>query len=190
MFKKYLPPILLILLTLATLSGCIQSNKYDYLKDVPIVIDGDPQEWEPFPIVHNDPEGDNTSYEYDISTVKAFANNDTRTLYILVESYIPPQDITSIELDLLYNDALYRLGIIPGNEVPGVLARENEDGEWEVVNDRVQTNLAVGDAIEMSIAIDEFPATKDLKISNLHIMGGVCCNQYEYYSIDSITKSK
>ncbi|MCE5207782.1 MAG: hypothetical protein LLG42_05650 [Chloroflexi bacterium] len=166
------------------LGGCGLFSKTARLKDIEITIDGNPAEWEPFPTVHVDKKGDNISIEYDMSVIKAFTNNETGQIYILVESYIPPQEITSVEVDLQYGDEYYRVGLPSGERLYGAVAKQTGEGEWETVTDQLDFSMATAEATEMSFPIDNFPDPSQLKIAKIRIMGGICCNQYEYYAID------
>jgi len=170
------------------LAGCGLFSKNARLADIPISIDGNPEEWEPFPVVHDDPKGDNITNEYDISIVKAFSNNETMIMYILVESYIPMKDFTSVEIDLQYGDDIYRVGLQPDDLPQGVLAHkigiEENEIQWEVLTNSLGARLSSDQAIEISIPMDYFTDSTSLKISDLRIMGGICCNQFEYFAID------
>lgn len=183
-------PVLLLIVIFMLLAGCSQSPSYEHLKDVKIVIDGDPSEWEPFPIVHEDPEDDNISIEIDISNIKAFTNLNTGYMYLLVESFIPVKEFTTLELDLKYGEEYYRVGFIPGEDRPATLAKENDEGEFELVDYLYGTNIASGQSVEISFPVTNFPDTDKLHIANLRVMGGICCNQFEYYAVDYITIKK
>jgi hypothetical protein len=181
----------IILLTLSslflafTLSGCWIFSDSARLGGIEITVDGDPAEWEPFPTVHVDPENDNISIEFDLSNIKAFTDNRTGKMYILMESYIPMQEFTSLEIDLEYGEDVYRLGLRYGDEFYGVLARMNaETSQWETITDALEYEMGIAEAVEVSFPTSAFPNPTQLKISRVSIMGGICCNQFEYYAID------
>ncbi len=174
------------LLTVTLLSGCGLFSQTARLSEIDIAVDGDPSEWEPFPTVYTDEKGDNISIDYDISFIKAFTDNQTDTIYILVESYLLPKDFTSMEIDFQYGDEYYRVGLPTGEDYFGAVARQNEQDEWQTVTDRLEYSMVSGEATETSFSISSFPDQNQLKIAKIRIMGGICCNQYEYFAIDYI----
>ncbi|MEM5774436.1 MAG: hypothetical protein AAGU05_05485 [Anaerolineaceae bacterium] len=182
--KKWFLLIFSGLLFAALLSGCGLFSQASRLSEIDIEVDGDPSEWEPFPAVHTDKKGDNITIDYDISIIKAFTDNQTDTIYILVESYILPKEFTSVEIDFQYGDDYYRVGLPTGDGYFGAIARQTGQDEWETVTDRFEYSMVTGEATELSFSISNFPNQDQLKIAKIRIMGGICCQQYEYYAID------
>ena len=184
--KKGAQLFIIFLITAVMLAGCGIFSKTARLRNVEIVIDGDPAEWEDFPVVHTDPKGDAISIEFDISTVKAFANSDALHMYYLVESHIPPKQFSSLELELNYNGDLYRVAFSADSDEPGIMARSIGKEKWDDVTTLYGSEFAIGSAVEFSIPLEKFPQPQNLKIAGLRIMSGICCNQFEWYSVDAI----
>lgn len=172
------------LLLTVLLGGCGLLSKSAQLAKVEIIVDGDPAEWKPFPVVYEDPEHDNISIDFDLSNLKAFTNSETGQMYILAESYITPKELTTVEIDLKYGDTLYRVGLPTGERMLGAMAKQNADGTWETITDELDFMIATAEATELSFSTEYFPNAGSLKIAKFRLMGGICCNTFEYFAID------
>jgi hypothetical protein len=188
--RKYIFAIIWVTLAAILMAACGLSSTAK-LAEIDITIDGDPTEWTPFPVVHQDPEGDNISIELDISTVKAFVNSEDGVMYLLVESNIPIQEFSSLELDLQYSGELYRVAYLADGDTPApaIMAHRYGEDEWDEVTDLYGSLISVDSAIEFSFPVDKFTNPETLKIVDLRVMGGICCNEFEWYAIDYIKDS-
>jgi len=183
---KVMKYLLVLVLLAPILSSCQLFSQDAKLAEVKIKIDGNPEEWAPFPVVLQDPEGDISSYEFDISNIKSFSNADTNKLYVLIESYRTPKDVSQVDVQLQYagND-IYDVQFDPAKGTQGFLSLKNGD-KWDDEGVMTGSTSAMANAIELQIPMDKFPDPKQLKIYDINVMGGICCNLREWYTIDSI----
>jgi hypothetical protein len=183
---KIMKYLMVVVLLAPILSGCGLFSENAKLAEVKVKIDGNAEEWAPFPVVLTDPEGDTSSYEFDISNIKSFSNSDTGKLYVLIESYRTPKDVSQVDLQLQYAGTdIYDIQFDPSNNTQGFLSIKNEDS-WKDEGAMSGSTSAIGDVIELQVPMDRFSDPKQLKIYDISVMGGVCCNTREWYTIDSI----
>jgi len=183
---KFIKYLLVAVLLAPILGGCGLFSQDAKMAGVKIKIDGNEEEWAPFPVVLTDPEGDTSSYEFDIYNIKSFSNSETGMLYVLIESYRTPKDVSLVDLQLQYAEQdIYRVQFDPAKNSQGNLSVKSGDS-WDDLGALQGSTSAIGDVIELQVPMGRFRDPKQLKIYDINIMGGVCCNPMEWYTIDSI----
>jgi hypothetical protein len=183
---KIMKFLLVVVLLAPILGGCGLISEDAKLAAVNIKIDGNEDEWAPFPVVLTDPEGDTSSYEFDISNIKSFSNSETGKMYVLIESYRTPKDVSLVDLQLQYAEQdIYRVQFDVSKRSEGNLSVKSGDS-WDDLGFMEGSTSAIGDVIELQVPMDRFRDPKQLKIYDINIMGGVCCKIREWYTVDSI----
>lgn len=144
-----------------------------------ITIDGDPSDWESYEVMYTDPQGDHQNGGFDIAHVRAFTND--QYLYVLIETYEPPEDYVQIDLDVTADLISYLVILNPGAQV--YLAKMTVS-EPEPIGDVVGSLGMVGEAVEMKVPLSVFGDASVLTVS-VRPMGGQCCETGEWYAIDN-----
>lgn len=143
-----------------------------------IVIDGDPSDWEKYKIAYTDPQNDHQGGSFDISTLRAFSND--QYLYVLIETYQPPVDYVQVDLDITADLTDYIVSLRSG--VPVFLAKDTSSGV-EPIGEVSGSQVMIGGAAEVKIPLSAFGEASVFTMS-VRVMGGQCCEQGQWYAID------
>lgn len=138
-----------------------------------IVIDGDPSDWEGYPVLLEDPIGDGTG-QVDVKSIRAFTND--RFVYLLVE--VAGEIGSYFQLDVDFNRGEdgwpdYMANAYPNNEdfVPHVARIENRQFNHF---QNTTGEVAQGAAFELRIPLDLFTGPAITTIG-IRVMDGECC---------------
>ncbi|MEW6086504.1 MAG: hypothetical protein AB1607_18110 [Chloroflexota bacterium] len=138
-----------------------------------ITIDGDPSDWERYPVSIADPAGDSTG-NVDVKSIRTFIND--RFLYLLVE--VEGEIGSYVQLDVDFNPGAdgwpeFMANAYPNNQdfVPHVARIENQQ-----FNHLQNTTgeVAQGEAFELRFPLDLFGETLITRIQ-VRVMDGECC---------------
>ena len=139
-----------------------------------IVIDGDPGDWSEYPVSYEDPQGDHSGGGFDIIDVRAFSNDTF--LYILIETSQPANDFSQLDLDIASGTEKYIISFSPqagSNPFMGDVT----SGEFKQIGEVTVGDYAIGDAVEIKIALDYFKYPDKVQVSNIRPMNGECCDE-------------
>ncbi len=138
-----------------------------------ITIDGDPSDWEGYPVAVEDSVGDSTG-NVDVKSIRTFTND--RFLYLLVE--VEGEIGSYVQLDVDFNPGSdgwpdYMANAYPNNQdfIPHVAKIENQQ-----FNHLQNTTgeVAQGQAFELRFPLDLFGNTQIITL-RVRVMDGECC---------------
>ncbi|MEE8477861.1 MAG: hypothetical protein V3S19_05790, partial [Gemmatimonadales bacterium] len=134
-----------------------------------IAIDGDPSEWAARPLLKRDAKGDAPSGQWDLTTVRAFVNQDA--LYMMAEG--SGGVFTEIQFDVQTADRTLRFGWEDG-DWPHPWSADITD-EWVSLPDNRTSTFASGNVVEGRIDLRSI-GTSDFEITQIVIFAGECCD--------------
>jgi len=145
-----------------------------------ITIDGNPSDWESYEVLVTDPEGDHLGGGFDIAAIRAFVND--QFLYILIDTYVTPEDYEVLDMDILLGDKEFIINSSPHNGNTMFMG-EIVDDEWIDHGEVVGGSIAANEGIEVKLPLSLFGEKQSLEL-RIRPTGGVCCEWPDWYSID------
>ncbi len=138
-----------------------------------ITIDGNPSDWERYPVVVEDSVGDSTG-NVDVKSIRTFTND--RFLYLLVE--VEGEIGSYVQLDVDFNPGSdgwpdYMANAYPNNQdfIPHVAKIENQ--QFNHLQNTIG-EVAQGHAFELRFPLDLFGDTP-INTLRVRVMDGECC---------------
>ena len=139
-----------------------------------IIIDGNASDWEKYPPIVSDAEGDHRGGEFDIAEVRAFTND--QFFYLLIETYGLRQDYVHLDLEIQADKRLFVVSFNPemGNSA---FMGEVTTGDWQEIGEIAGSFSAGGEVVEFKMPLTAFGTTAHITLTDVRPMAGECCGE-------------
>lgn len=144
-----------------------------------ITVDGEVDDWAEFTALSVDPQGDAQNGYLDLTAVYTFLAEDA--LYLAVEIKDPGAPFVQVDLGFEAGDRVLNVSWRPEALFAAV---DDATSDFQFIGEAANSSFVLGSALEARLALVDLESPEDLRLKEIIVWTGECCEQPEWQAVD------